>query len=181
MSSPASWACGLSCDRAARFAASLFNRRSRCSLRVQSADLFVTIRYAQGLKPAGTRHYREALGKLREAVDHFRKDRRKDRAEFLVETGDLVDAADDAATELAYLKKIDSEYARFPGDRHYVFGNHCVFTLTKEQSTQQRISLCSFGIRQIAEQPPACTSAQRLTERAESLTDGLSAASRRHA
>ncbi len=101
--------------------------------------LITDLHYADK-KPAGTRHYREALGKLREAVDHFRKDwrkvRRKDRAEFLVETGDFVDAANDAATELAYLKKIESEYARFPGDRHYVLGNHCVFTLTKEQFTE---------------------------------------------
>ncbi len=80
-------------------------------------------------EPAGTRHYREAPAKLREAIDRFRKD----KAEFLVENGDFVDAAKDVETELAYLKKIDAEFARFPRDRHYVLGNHCVFTLTKEQ------------------------------------------------
>ena len=57
--------------------------------------LITDLHYADK-KPAGTRHYREAPGKLREAVERFRKD----GAEFLVETGDLVDAADDAATEI---------------------------------------------------------------------------------
>ena len=35
--------------------------------------------------------------------------------------------------ELASLKKVNLEFARFQGDRHYVLGNHDVWTLTKEQ------------------------------------------------
>ena len=37
------------------------------------------------------------------------------------------------ADELAQLKAIESEYAKFSGDRFYVLGNHCVESLTKQQ------------------------------------------------
>lgn len=108
-------------DRRARAEEKTADRRVRFGL-------ITDLHYADKA-PAGTRHYREALPKLREAVDRFRRD----GAEFLVETGDFVDAAADAATELAYLRKIDAEYSRFESDRHYVLGNHCVFTLTKKE------------------------------------------------
>ncbi len=81
-------------------------------------------------KPAtGSRHYRETLAKLAEAAQQFEKD----RPEVLVELGDLVDAADSVETELGYLKRINRDFAALPGKRHYVLGNHCVDTLTKEE------------------------------------------------
>ena len=40
--------------------------------------------------PAGTRHYRETLGKLEEAAKQFEQN----KLSFLVELGDLIDAAD---------------------------------------------------------------------------------------
>jgi len=79
--------------------------------------------------PAGTRHYRETLGKLAEAAKQFEKD----KPGFVVELGDLIDAADSVKTELAYLKAVDGAFSAVAKDRHYVLGNHCVQTLTKTE------------------------------------------------
>lgn len=78
---------------------------------------------------AGTRHYRETRAKLAEAVGKFRE---FDPA-FVVELGDLIDAADSAETEQRWLKTIDAEFREAAPERHYVLGNHCVDTLTKEE------------------------------------------------
>src|SRR3954449_7793976 len=45
--------------------------------------------------PAGTRYYRETLAKLAEAAQQFGKD----KPAFVVELGDLIDAADAVETE----------------------------------------------------------------------------------
>jgi alkaline phosphatase len=79
--------------------------------------------------PAGTRFYRETLGKLAEAAQQFAKD----RPAFVVELGDLIDAADTVETELAYLKRINGVFSAIAADRHYVLGNHCVDMLRKEE------------------------------------------------
>ena len=79
--------------------------------------------------PAGTRHYRETLGKLAEAATQFEKD----KVNFVVELGDLIDAADSVETEQRYLKTINREFSAISKDRHYVLGNHCVDTLTKAE------------------------------------------------
>jgi alkaline phosphatase len=79
--------------------------------------------------PAGTRHYRETLGKLAEAAARFEQD----RPDFVVELGDLIDAADSVATERRYLSTVNREFAAVAQDRHYVLGNHCVDTLTKPE------------------------------------------------
>ena len=78
---------------------------------------------------AGNRHYRDSLRKLRPAVDHFNKV----KADFAVELGDFVDEAPSLKEELSYLEKVEAEFARFKGDRHYVLGNHCVARLKKEE------------------------------------------------
>ena len=80
-------------------------------------------------EPAGTRHYRETRTKLREAIEHF-KDVKPD---VVVELGDLIDAAPSVATEIAWLEAIDGDLRELPCDVHYVLGNHCVATLTKEE------------------------------------------------
>ncbi len=79
--------------------------------------------------PAGSRHYRETLGKLAEAAKQFEKD----KPGFVVELGDLIDAADSVPTELTYLKTVNKAFSAISKDRHYVLGNHCVDTLTKEE------------------------------------------------
>lgn len=79
--------------------------------------------------PAGTRYYRETLGKLEEAADRFKQD----QPTFLVELGDLIDAANSVDLELRYLKMVNEKFSAICSDRHYVLGNHCVDTLKKEE------------------------------------------------
>ncbi len=79
--------------------------------------------------PAGTRHYRETPDKLAEAAGRFAAD----KPAFVAELGDLIDAADSVAAELAYLKRIDTAFSAVSNNRHYVLGNQCVDTLTKEE------------------------------------------------
>jgi hypothetical protein len=76
----------------------------------------------------GRRYYRESLGKLRESIDLFNRV----KPDFVVELGDFIDAAEEAETELKYLRKVEEEFSQFKGPRHYVLGNHCVWTLTKQ-------------------------------------------------
>lgn len=93
--------------------------------------------------PAGTRHYRETLTKLAEATARFRLD----RPDLVVELGDLIDAADSVQEELLNVARVQDELSTVPGARHYVLGNHCVSTLTKEEFLRgvgQRESYYSF-------------------------------------
>lgn len=79
--------------------------------------------------PAGSRYYRETLRKLAEAAQRFAQN----RPAFVVELGDLIDAADSIETEKHWLGQINREFAALGKDRHYVLGNHCVDMLTKEE------------------------------------------------
>ncbi len=93
--------------------------------------------------PAGTRHYRETLGKLEEAALQFEQD----APTFLVELGDLIDAADSVETEERYLTTVNREFSAICKDRHYALGNHCVDTLKKEEflgGVEQEKSYYSF-------------------------------------
>lgn len=109
------------------------------SLRI---GLITDLHYAD--KPAaGTRFYRETLGKLAEAAVQFEQS----RVGCVVELGDLIDAADTVETELSYLKTIDREFSAISKDRHYVLGNHCVDTLSKAEflgTVEQLQSYYSF-------------------------------------
>lgn len=90
--------------------------------------LITDLHYAD--KPAaGTRHYRETLSKLEAASGQFQHD----KIAFVVELGDLIDAADAVPTERRYLTTINREFSKICTDRHYVLGNHCVDTLNKEE------------------------------------------------
>lgn len=93
--------------------------------------------------PAGTRHYRESVKKLIEAGEYFQQA----KADFVVELGDLIDAADSVDTEQKYLTTINQEFSAISKDRHYVLGNHCVDTLTKDEflgGVEQKQSYYSF-------------------------------------
>jgi len=79
--------------------------------------------------PAGSRYYRETLSKLEEAAKQFEQD----KPSFVVELGDLIDAADSVEVEQGYLKTINREFSAICKERHYVLGNHCVDTLKKEE------------------------------------------------
>lgn len=90
--------------------------------------LVTDLHYAD--KPsAGTRHYRETLGKLDEAAKRFADL----EPNFVVELGDFIDAAASVNVERRYLKTVNAAFSKICKDRHYVLGNHCVDTLTKEE------------------------------------------------
>ncbi len=93
--------------------------------------------------PAGSRHYRETPDKLAEAADQFARH----ELAFIVELGDFIDAADSVDAELGYLKQINRDFSGICKQRHYVLGNHCVYTLTKQEfldSVEQKNSYYSF-------------------------------------
>jgi alkaline phosphatase len=94
--------------------------------RMLRVGLITDLHYADK-PPAGSRHYRETLAKLGEAARQFATD----QPDFVVELGDLIDAADSVDVEKQYLKRINLEFQALPGKKHYVLGNHCVHTLTK--------------------------------------------------
>ena len=77
----------------------------------------------------GTRHYRDSLGKLEQAVDGFNRL----GVSFVIELGDLVDAGPSKEHDLKFLREIDRVYRRFRGPRYYVLGNHCLHALTKTE------------------------------------------------
>ncbi len=98
--------------------------------------------------PAGSRHYRETIAKLAEAAGRFQKD----KPDFLVELGDFIDAADSVPAEKTYLKRINRDFAGMPGKKHYVLGNHCVYTLTKNEFLEavgQKESYYSYDVGKV--------------------------------
>lgn len=79
--------------------------------------------------PGGSRMYRETPAKLAEAAEQFQRI----KPAFVVELGDLIDAADSVREELAWLKRVNADFSQVCAERHYVLGNHCVYTLAKEE------------------------------------------------
>jgi predicted phosphodiesterase len=101
------------------------DKRDACALRV---GLVTDLHYAD--KPSsGNRHYRESIDKLAEAAKEFQRS----KTDFVVELGDLIDSGDSAQAEQRYLQRINKDYAGLAKDRHYVLGNHCVYSLTKDE------------------------------------------------
>ncbi|MCZ2342166.1 MAG: metallophosphoesterase [Bacteroidales bacterium] len=124
---------------AASSSAPLFAAPSEARLRV---GLVTDLHYADKA-PRGNRHYRESLTKLEAAAAQFAQN----PPAFLVELGDLIDAADAVDVEKSYLKTINRQFASLSKDRHYVLGNHCVETLKKDEflgSVGQEKSYYSF-------------------------------------
>lgn len=80
-------------------------------------------------EPTKTRFYREALGKLDEAVACFNRH----RPDFVVELGDFIDEAPTIEQEIEWLQTIEKRFAQLAMPRRYVFGNHCVTRLTKAE------------------------------------------------
>jgi alkaline phosphatase len=93
----------------------------------------ITDLHSADLKPRGTRYYRETLDKLDRAAEQYRAQ----QTQFVVELGDFIDAADTVEGELAFLRRVNEHFTAIPGDHHYVIGNHCVYTLTKEEFQQE--------------------------------------------
>ena len=84
-------------------------------------------------KHAGSRYYRESLGKMKAAVSALNEQ----DVDFAIECGDFIDSGDGSVeSEIGHLKAIDAEYAKLKSPRYYVMGNHCVNLLTKEEFAQ---------------------------------------------
>jgi alkaline phosphatase len=90
--------------------------------------LLTDIHYAD-IPAANNRYYRDSLAKVRTAIARFNDA----SLSTLVFLGDLVDTGPDVKTEIGFVKTIDAELRKFKGDRHYVLGNHCIWSLTKQE------------------------------------------------
>jgi predicted phosphodiesterase len=90
--------------------------------------------------PTKTRFYREALAKLDEAVEVMNRE----KPALVVELGDFIDQADSVDQEIEWLRTMESHFARLSMPRHYVLGNHCVGTLTKEEFAANTKAAGSF-------------------------------------
>lgn len=90
--------------------------------------LMTDLHYADK-SPTKTRFYREALAKLDEAVEVMNRE----KPALVVELGDFIDQADSVEKEIEWLQTMESHFAKLSMPRHYVLGNHCVGTLTKQE------------------------------------------------
>jgi predicted phosphodiesterase len=90
--------------------------------------LLSDVHYAD--KPVrGNRYYEESWQKMREIIRSFNSA----EADLALQLGDFIDGGVPLEAEVANLRRIEGVYARFNGPRHYVLGNHCVGSLSKEQ------------------------------------------------
>jgi len=121
----------------------LFHRGALCIAGLGAKDLLAADLEAKPLLRAGlltdlhyadkpeaiNRFYRQTPHKLDEAVQKFNAE----SPAFVVELGDLIDQADTADREIEWLRTIEKHFAALKAPRHYVLGNHCVATLTKQE------------------------------------------------
>jgi alkaline phosphatase len=92
--------------------------------------LVTDVHYADA-EARGTRHYRESLGKIREAVTRLNAE----KVDLAVCLGDLIDTPHppDPRKEAGFLRTITGAFGKLNAPRHFVLGNHCVSALTKER------------------------------------------------
>lgn len=109
------------------------------------AGLVTDLHYAD--KPAAqSRHYRDSLAKLEEALRQFEQD----KAEALFVLGDVIDSADTREKEKGFLGKVADKLRTRPATKAFVLGNHCVSGLTKPEflnTVQQQESFFSFDLQ----------------------------------
>ncbi len=81
--------------------------------------------------PAGTRFYRQSLGKLAECVDRMNAE----KVDFLIELGDFKDQGRPPVERdtLAYLQDAEAVLRRFDGPTYHVLGNHDTDSISKTQ------------------------------------------------
>jgi alkaline phosphatase len=90
--------------------------------------LFTDIHYDDKDKGGG-RYFRESPVKLAAAAEELRKH----SIDFLVELGDLIDGSESPEADKKNLQTINESLKRISKERYYVVGNHCVWTLTKDE------------------------------------------------
>jgi alkaline phosphatase len=95
---------------------------------VLQIGLLTDIHYADK-EHAGNRYYRESPDKIAIAA----KELGKQKLDFLVELGDLIDTVKDPETDKKHLQIINTKLQKISDKRYYVLGNHCVETLTKDE------------------------------------------------
>src|SRR5574344_2046779 len=76
-----------------------------------------------------TRKYSVAMDKL----DYFINQMNKEKPNFIVELGDMVDTLKPETDAVANLRKIESSYKSFNGPSYHVLGNHEFDNLTRSQ------------------------------------------------
>ena len=79
----------------------------------------------------GTRHYRDSLQKMQEAIDEFN---RAD-LDFIIELGDMKDMpkSGDTAQTLRDLDRIEAIFRQFEGATYHALGNHDMDCISKEE------------------------------------------------
>ncbi len=88
------------------------------------------------------RYYQESIAKLRECVDRMNEA----QVSFVCELGDFKDEdmRPEEARTLSYLETIEAEYARLTMPRHYVFGNHDLDSISKEQFMERTAMIAPY-------------------------------------
>ncbi|MCA9006990.1 MAG: metallophosphoesterase [Planctomycetaceae bacterium] len=119
---------GLTLSTLSRKATGAFDTNKRGTVRV---GLVTDLHYADK-PPAGSRHYRETLAKLKEAASQFQSD----RPDFVVFQGDLIDSGKSLEQEKKHLQTVVEAISAIPFPKYYVLGNHCVDQLKKEEFLQ---------------------------------------------
>ncbi len=130
---------GLTFPSLGRQVSGAFDTNKRGAVRI---GLVTDLHYADK-PPAGSRHYRETLAKLKEATTQFHSD----RPDFVVFQGDLIDSGKSLAQEKTHLHTVVNAISTIPFPKYYVLGNHCVDQLTKNEFLQgvgQEESFYSF-------------------------------------
>ena len=98
--------------------------------------------------PGGSRHYRDSLAKLAAAGRQFVQA----KTDVVIELGDFIDSAESLEAEKGFLRRVETEFAKVPGPRHHVLGNHCVSALTKPEFLElagQAKSYYSFDLNHV--------------------------------
>lgn len=121
---------------------------SRADPAIRFATL-TDIHYADA-DPRGSRHYRDSIPKVRAAVEAINGVDNESPVAFCAALGDLIDSRNTPVEEggieeeIGYLRTIEGELGRLACERHYVFGNHCVHTLTKAEFAEHSGAQPSF-------------------------------------
>lgn len=116
---------GAALPSSAASAVSVFDDRPALNI-----ALLTDVHYAD-TDDRGARNYRESLPKMEQAIEKLNSR----KISFAVHGGDLIDALPDPdeKSERRFLQRIDKEFSRLKTERHYVLGNHCIFSITKPE------------------------------------------------